>query len=731
VPELIHPTFLTAGAWLVASPIIIHLINRMRFRRIDWAPMEFLFESQRRNRRRVLLKQLLLLLLRILIVLFFVLLVARPYVGSKLAPLFGGERTHDIVLLDDSCSMNDRWGDLSSFERGRKAVLQLAKSAASRPGSHSLTLLRLSRPKQPDVLRETVDESSITRLQGRVESLQCTHGAYGLLQGVKEAERLFAEDAGMKRSLHIVSDFRSRDWLGEGALTDKLTQMAGDEVDLNFARCVSKQHQNVGVADLQVKARNVAAGVPVAFSARIRNHGPASTEELELGIQVDGKSLSSGRLDPIPPGEATEHTFEVAFDKPGRHTLHVSLAHDALAPDDDRYLVLDIQDSIPVLIVNGDRDVQSIDYIAFALAPGGEARTGIDPGVRAPEALAAEPLSPYRMVSLYNVPKLAAQAVKALETYVADGGALVIFPGDQVETAFYEQVLYREGEGLLPAPILSPKEIPQDFFGGTGQLIFESHPVFKVFQGERNPFIQAVRVFKAFTTREDWQPGEEVRVVARLNTGEPYVIEKSFGNGHVLLFLSALGPKWTNWPKNPSFVITMLELQSVSAKSGLSEIAQKVGSPLELELDGQEYRRDLTLVLPIGDEGEAVRITASPRRDDPTKIRASFPGTYLAGLYDAILTPVNGVPEKRTFAFNTDPLEGDLRLVRKQQLSSRLKGVSFRFQDVGDLEWFDASSDRHELMNLLVAALVFFLIVEQLLAYHMSYHPKSGKKKSA
>jgi len=487
----------------------------------------------------------------------------------------------------------------------------------------------------------------------------------------------------------------------------------------------------VAVATLEVKARNVAAGVPVVFAARVRNYGPASTEEFELGVKVDGKALSSGRLDPIPPGEATVHTFEVAFDKPGRHTLHVALGHDALAPDDERFLVLDIQDNIPVLIVNGDRDARSIDYLTFALAPGGEARTGIDPCVRGPEALAAEPLSPYRMISLYNVPRLAAQAVKALETYVADGGALVIFPGDQVESAFYEQFLYREGEGLLPAPILSPREIPQDFFGGTGQLIFEPHPVFKVFQGERNPFIQAVRVFKAFTIREGWKPGEGTRVVARLNTGEPYVIEKTFGKGRVLLFLSALGPKWTNWPKNPSFVITMLELQSVSAKSGLSQIAQKVGSALELELDGQDYRRALTLVLPTGEEGEAVRITASPRRDDPTKIRAAFQGTYLAGLYEAILTPVNGVPEKRAFAFNTDPVEGDLRLVRKQELSARLKGVSFRFQDVGDLEWFDASSDRHELLNLLVAALVLLLIAEQLLAYHLSYHPKSGKKETA
>jgi hypothetical protein len=729
VPEIsfVNPAFLTAGAALLASPIIIHLINRMRYRRIQWAPMEFLFESQRRNRRRVLLKQLLLLLLRILIVVLFVALVARPYVGSKLAAFFGGERTHEVVVLDDSCSMNDRWADTNAFERARKAVLQLGKAAAARPGSHALTVLRLSRANQPDVLRETLDEASIARLQGRVESLQCTHGAYGLLEGVKEAERLFEEDAGMKRTLHLVSDFRSRDWLAEGALTEKLAHLAADDVDMNFVRCVPAQHQNLGVAGLEVKARNVAAGVPVTFLAQVRNHGPGSTGEFELGIVVDSKALSSGRLDPLPSGESVVHSFEVAFDQPGRHSLRVSLPQDSLPADDDRFLVLDIKDNIPVLIVNGDRDAQFIDYIAFALAPGGEAKTGIDPVIRGPEALSIELLAHYRMVTLYNVPKLSAQAVASLERYVSEGGGLVIFPGDQVEPVFYETALYRGGAGLFPAPISSPKDIPQDSFGGTGQLAFEPHPLFRVFQGERNPFIQAVRVSRVFGVPQEWKPGEGVQVLARLNTGEPFVIEKAFGAGRVMLFLAALGPEWTNWPKNPSFVITMLELQSVSAKSGLEGISQKVGAPLELEFDGQEYRRDVTVLPPTGDEADAVRITASPMPDDPAKVRATFTATYLSGLYRAILSPLSGVPEKRVFAVNTEPAEGDLRLVSKADLASRLKGVDFRFQDVEDLEWFDTSGDKHELLNLLVASLVFCLLAEQFLAYHLSYHPKSTR----
>src|SRR5207245_2121892 len=75
--EFMHPGFLIAGSALVSLPIVIHLINRMRYRRVRWAAMEFLLKSQKRNRRRLIIEQLLLLALRCLLVMLGVLLVSR------------------------------------------------------------------------------------------------------------------------------------------------------------------------------------------------------------------------------------------------------------------------------------------------------------------------------------------------------------------------------------------------------------------------------------------------------------------------------------------------------------------------------------------------------------------------------------------------------------------------------------------------------------------------------
>src|SRR5262245_43889362 len=118
----LHPEFVVPGLALVSLPVIIHLINRMRYRRVRWAAMEFLLASQQRNRRRLLLEQLLLLLLRLLAVAGLVALIARPMVNPELFRLFQGQQTHHVVLVDDSGSMRDRWAETSAFDEALKVV---------------------------------------------------------------------------------------------------------------------------------------------------------------------------------------------------------------------------------------------------------------------------------------------------------------------------------------------------------------------------------------------------------------------------------------------------------------------------------------------------------------------------------------------------------------------------------------------------------------------------------
>ena len=130
-------TFLTPllawGMLLGAIPIIIHLLNRRRFRRVEWAPMRYLKLTIQRNRRRIQIEELLLLLMRIaaLVLLFFFL--ARPVLNpTGLERWLGsGGRSSQVVVVDDSMSMGYAAGDASAFQRARETAAALL--AAARP----------------------------------------------------------------------------------------------------------------------------------------------------------------------------------------------------------------------------------------------------------------------------------------------------------------------------------------------------------------------------------------------------------------------------------------------------------------------------------------------------------------------------------------------------------------------------------------------------------------------
>src|SRR4051794_32194832 len=105
------------GTLLGLIPLIIHLLNRRRFRRVEWAPMRHLKLTIRRNRRRIQIEELILLLLRIAIPIVLFLFLARPLMNPTGLEswLLGGGRTSQVVLIDDSLSMGYAAGGPPAF----------------------------------------------------------------------------------------------------------------------------------------------------------------------------------------------------------------------------------------------------------------------------------------------------------------------------------------------------------------------------------------------------------------------------------------------------------------------------------------------------------------------------------------------------------------------------------------------------------------------------------------
>ena len=105
LPYFTHPAFLLAGLAAAAVPIVIHLLNRRRYKTIPWAAMEFLRLALARNRRIMRLRDLLLLAIRTAAVVLFALALAGASCTPVSRTLDTSRPVHAIVVLDNSLPM--------------------------------------------------------------------------------------------------------------------------------------------------------------------------------------------------------------------------------------------------------------------------------------------------------------------------------------------------------------------------------------------------------------------------------------------------------------------------------------------------------------------------------------------------------------------------------------------------------------------------------------------------
>src|SRR5881398_3440913 len=144
--QFVHQ-FLTWGFLLALVPLLIHLINMMRHRRVRWAAMEFLLASYKKHRKWIWLKQLLLLLARMAAVALVVAMLAQLKTRDQWLAIFGGRVTHHYVVLDDSYSMSDRVAGESAMDAAKRVIAAIVGRAAQEDSPQKLTLIRYSQAR--------------------------------------------------------------------------------------------------------------------------------------------------------------------------------------------------------------------------------------------------------------------------------------------------------------------------------------------------------------------------------------------------------------------------------------------------------------------------------------------------------------------------------------------------------------------------------------------------------
>jgi len=740
------------GLPLAAVPIIIHLINLLRHRKVQWAAMEFLLASQRKFRTRVLLKQILLLLLRIAAVLGIVLALAQPRLRSALGQLLGGSRTAHVVLLDDSYSMSDlsaggRIGESSAFDRGKLVVQRICGELTAAEGRQELAMGRFSAlssaVRKFDIERQTVTPQVVQMVRDELAGLVPSASDCGPREALAAAVEVLGGGTGAANVLWLVSDFRARDWKVADETAQLLRQLSDAGVELRLVDCAfgalgsTGSPADFGASNLTIERLEVVGGVPatgvlVPLEVAVRNNSEAVVRDVQVELREDGASRPGLRIPEIPAGSVAVQRFEARFPKPGNHLIDARVAADAVAADNTRSAVIAVVDRVDVLVIDGNprgagRAADAF-YLCAALAPGSGAPTGLRPRIESPRAITTLDLSTFDSIWLLDVERLDPAEITALEVFARAGGGVVFFMGPRSRAEEINRTLYRDGEGLFPLPLAGPVDLLPE---GKNQdpvpdVVVEEHPVVAVLSGQRNPLLDAVRierfmaVDRAFDDSMAKTPGGVgVRRLLSLRTRAPLVVERPFGEGLVVAVLTTASPTWNNWARaNPSWVVVMLEMESHLARVRRRAELLEVGDDFTVTLTARSDEIEVDFLIPP--EGTIVHQTAAVT--PAGTLQATLRATQSAGAYQARWRRLDGSERERVVAINVDPNEGRLERILREQLDRTLSGVKFQYDSAESLQPDASTLAGISLVTPLLHALLGVLLLEQLLAYSASYH---------
>lgn len=553
------------GLIAAAIPLLVHLFNFRRPRRLDYSSLALLQALQRTTIQRMRIRQWLLLLLRTLALCAIIASFAQPvFKGSSGARFLGHANVSMAVVLDNSLSMLQRNADGTFFDQARQAVQDVADAAQPGDEVFGFSTAASAVFRRNDLAE--IEVGNVTRTAAEAIWHAATH--------------LAKEGAHLNRVVYYAGDFQ------ESTLTDSTTYSLPGDVRIALVPVQAADRPNVAVIGAVIQSRIVELGQAVTIEATLVNHNVSPLENWAVSLYLEGERVAQTGL-ALAPNLPTRVTLLASPQSRGWLSGYVQTEDDTFLEDNRHYFTLHVPAVRDILVVRGaEANLQHLD-LAFALRDGrGTLRTHtIDAN-----ALSATALARYDAVLLVEPSVLSTGEVTTLARYVERGGGLMLFPATEVDGANALLEVLEAGSVVF-------RETPMT----VATADFE-HPLFaRVFEETLTGRIHQLERLEVYRMAM-YTPGvgNESALMAH-SDGTPFLQEIQYGAGRVLLMAVAPDLTWSDLPVRGLFVPLLYRAAFyLSAGESVQGDALVAGRLARLRV--RSANRRLRLVTPSGVE---------------------------------------------------------------------------------------------------------------------------------
>lgn len=570
--SFLNPIFLFALA-AVGFPLVIHLLNLRKPKRVQFSTLAFFKELQKSTIRKIKIKRMLLLLLRLLAVVCLAMVLARPFLPPSLS--VGGSSNQPTVyaiLIDNSISMS-RIGS-------KGPLLEQAKELID-------TIIDASKEDDRFIIQTTNGEainvsiSTASQVSKRVDEIEITKTGAFITERLSSLLNVLDGSPFQNKKLYLINDRNTE-------LRTVLSNEFEKEISkfaITILNVENVEAQNTFVSNISTTSSMVGKDIPFTLDVSVQNSGNVVAANQFLTLTVEGATVGQYSLQ-VNTGETQSFSFEINPDKSGPITGVASIEGDDFILDNEHYFSIQIPAKRNILWVNKKVDnLAGVSYTATILDAQGGENNQINYTSISPEELSNTDITEFDALILEQLDVIPEFIFSSIQEFVQNGKGVMFFPSETADIQNYNQFmdLFNAGHfvGVL-GEYTSFKSIAK------ASVLLEDHPIFNgLFErdSEDEELTFAAPDIYYYLKMRTNSTGLGLNII-EMNNGDPLLREKKFGEGRVLIYTIGNDPSWSNFPVKalyaPAYYRTMLYASSLE-EGGLSN--QLLGEVFEWKGD--------------------------------------------------------------------------------------------------------------------------------------------------
>ncbi|MPL70007.1 hypothetical protein SDC9_15758 [bioreactor metagenome] len=414
--HFINPFYLF-GLLAIAIPIIIHLFNFRRFKKVYFTNVKFLKEVEISTKKQNKIRNRLLLFTRILSIILLVLLFAQPFFPNKEEKLVEKGLNAVVVFVDNSFSMQNQGRQGRLLDEAKQNAKEITEQYNSNDLFLLLTMDLEGRHQQ------FVNKDKFVELLNQVEISPSSEFNSKL---ISRSFDLLNTKHGFNKRIFFVSDFQAPSFDVSNFPKDSLIKTL--LVPLN-----ANNIDNIYVDSISFVDPIFQVGQNIALNVRIVNKSEKKAEKVSVKLFLNNKQISVSSVD-IDKNQSQIVKLNFTLKEHGIQHGRVSIIDNPITFDDDFYFTLQTTPKLEILSINSNNPNP---FIARLFSNNNE----IEIKNMSEKTIDFNDFDNYSFIVLNELSEFSSGLVSEIKRFREQGGDILIVPSEKMNLPSFQNAM--------------------------------------------------------------------------------------------------------------------------------------------------------------------------------------------------------------------------------------------------------------------------------------------------